>query len=186
MTNDVLLTAAAQGDDEALLLLFDAYAGLMYKAARQPHLSCLFEDALAEARLSFLEAIQTYDKNRGIPFPGFAKAKVYGDLRTLFKRERRRWQRELPPMLQSGSEKNTGSFPDTRAVPTDDYEAMLQRESLRTVLTALPPRQQQLLHMLFFEERTQKEAAARLGISQQAAASMKARALKQLRRMFVF
>ena len=185
MTNELLLTAAAQGDSEALTHLYEAYAGLLHKAARQPHMTCLFEDALAEARLSFLEAVQAYDKSRGVPFPGFAKARIYGDLRTLFKRERRRWQRELLPAAQNhdGSE---GTFQDTLAAPDDAYEALLLHEALHTAIAALPERQQQLIRLLFFEDRTQKEAAAQLGISQQAAASMKTRALKQLRRIIIF
>lgn len=186
MTNDILLTAATQGDSEALCHLFDAYAGLLHKAARQPHLACFFEDALAEARLSFLEAVQSYDQSRGVPFPGFAKARVYGDLRTLFKRERRRWQRELLPLAQNREDGDDDTFPDTLVASSDEHEQLILRETLRTAMAALPKRQQQLLHMLFFEEKTQKEAAARLGISQQAAAAMKMRALKQLRRILHF
>ena len=185
MTNDILLTAAAKGDSEALTRLCETYAGLLHKAARQPHLACIFEDALAEARLSFLEAIQTYDRSRGVPFPGFAKARVYGDLRTLFKRERRRWQRELLPMPQTGSEGGEASFWDTLTAPSDEPEELLLKEALHTALAALPERHQQLLRLLLFEDKTQKEAAAQLGISQQAAASMKTRALKQLRRMSI-
>ena len=179
-TTAITIQAAAQGDPKALTELFQNYEGMFQKAAHQPHLRCIAEEALGEARLSFLEAVRSYDPALGVPFPGYAKAKVYGDLRTLFKRERRRWQRELLPSTAAQDDGEAISFWDSLAAPGNLQEEILQHELLLQSLQKLPRRQQKLLHLLFFEERTQKEAAALLGISQQAAASMKARALKNL------
>ena len=178
---DRTLIAAVQGDSDALATLYQNYEGLLKKASRQPHLLSISDEAFAEARLSFFEAITDFDPARGVPFPGYAKAKVYGDLRTLFKRERRHWQREILPADTRSEDGRESSFWEALADPTDANEALLQHETIRTALQKLPLRQQQLIRLLFFEEKTQKEAAALLGISQQAAASMKTRALKKLR-----
>ena len=175
MTDQKKIIAAAQGDSQAMLQLFTQYQGLLQKAAHQPHLRTIAEDALSQARLSFYKAILTYDESRQIPFAGYAKAMVYGDLRTLFKHERRYWQRELLP-TDTGDESTAAESAD----PRDPTEAFLTTSTLTTAISQLPQRQQQLLCLLYQEDKTQKEAAAWLGITQQAAAALKVRALKRL------
>ena len=54
-------------------------------------------------------------------------------------------------------------------------------EASGRALLALPERQQELIRLLYVKELTQKAAAAELGITQQAAAAMKARAIKKLK-----
>ena len=159
---------------EALVL---QYEGLCRKAAGQSHLAPLGEDALSAARESFLHAVREFDAARGVPFPGFAKAKVYGDLRTLFKKARRQWQREVLP---EGAEEGSvfDAVPDERDTMRD-FEA---DDSFRSILAPLPEKPRRLLTMLYANGLTQKEAAAKLGMSQQATAVMKARALKTLRK----
>ena len=97
MDTNELLSLAAAGHEAAILELRQQFLPLLYKAANQPHLRPIYAEALSEAEISFLLAIRSYNPDRGIPFPGYAKAMVYGSLRTLFKQERRRWQRELYP-----------------------------------------------------------------------------------------
>lgn len=97
LTEEHWIAAAKSGDKEAMTHLLLQYEGLCRKAAGQAHLAPLGEDALAAARESFLRAVRLYDPTRGVPFPGYAKATVYGDLRTLFKKARRQWQREVLP-----------------------------------------------------------------------------------------
>src|SRR5574344_58652 len=179
MTIDPRITAAAQGNEAAMNSLFASYEGLMQKAARQSHLAPIAEDALAEARLSFLEAVKSYDAALGVPFAGYAKAKVYGDLRTLFKQSRRQWQREVLP---DGSADDDGAgFWDSLADPNDAVASLDDVDAVAAALLALPERQQELIRLLYVRELTQKAAAAELGITQQAAAAMKARAIKKLK-----
>ena len=153
------------------------YEGLCRKAAGQSHLAPLGEDALSAARESFLRAVREYDAARGVPFPGFAKAKVYGDLRTLFKKSRRQWQREVLP---EGAEEGSvfEAVPDER----DEVKNLEAEDAFRNMIAPLPEKPRRLLTLLYAKGLTQKEAAAKLGVSQQAAAVMKARALKALRK----
>ena len=159
---------------EALIL---RYEGLCRKAAGQSHLAPLGEDALSAARESFLHAMREFDAARGVPFPGYAKAKVYGDLRTLFKKSRRQWQREVLP---EGSEEESvfDAVPDER----DEMKNLEADDAFRNLIAPLPEKSRRLLTMLYAHGLTQKEAAAKLGMSQQAAAVVKARALKALRK----
>ena len=138
---------------EALIL---RYEGLCRKAAGQSHLTPLGEDALSAARESFLHAVREYDAARGVPFPGFAKAKVYGDLRTLFKKARRQWQREVLP---KGAEEGNvfDAVPDER----DEMKNFEANETFQKMLAPLPEKPRKLLTMLYANGLTQKEAAAK-------------------------
>ena len=159
---------------EALVL---QYEGLCRKAAGQSHLAPLGEDAFSAARESFLRAVRGFDPARGVPFPGYAKAKVYGDLRTLFKKARRQWQREILP---EGAEEESvfDAVPDER----DGMMNLEADDAFHRRLSRLSDKPRRLLTMLYMNGLTQKEAAAQLGMTQQAAAVMKARALKTLRK----
>lgn len=171
------LQAARQGDEAALAYLFSAYEGLLVKAARQRHLAPLGDDAQEAARVSFWDAVISYDPTRGVPFPGWAKAKVYGDLWTLFKQARRRWNREILP----GNGDEGADFTARLSAPDAALERIFDDDAFLALLRPLTPRAQKLLRLLYQEGLTQREAAARLGISQQAASAMQKRALKKLR-----
>lgn len=178
MTQQLYIDAAKRGDREAAAALLSMYEGLCRKAAGQAHLAPLGEDALSAAHESFLCALRDYDESRGVPFPGFAKAKVYGDLRTLFKKSRRLWQREVYPAETEDGESPLAAVPDDR----DEPSRIESDDAFRAMLAPLAEKPRRLLTMLYQEGLTQKEAAARLGMSQQAAAVIKGRALKTLRK----
>ena len=55
------------------------------------------------------------------------------------------------------------------------------RAALSPLIAGLPPREQRILHLRFFEGLTQSEIAARLGISQMHVSRLLARSLAQLR-----
>ena len=177
MTQELYIESAKRGDKDAMEALTLQYEGLCRKAAGQSHLAPLGEDALSAARESFLHAVREFDAARGVPFPGYAKAKVYGDLRTLFKKSRRQWQREVLP---EGAEEGSvfDAVPDER----DGMKNFEADDAFHRMLAPLSEKPRRLLTMLYANGLTQKEAAAKLGMSQQAAAVVKARALKTLRK----
>ena len=179
---DADLHAARLGDEAAFARLLSDYGGLLKKAAHQRHLAPIAEEAEAAAQVSFWAALRGYDEARGVPFPGWAKAKVYGDLRTLFKQSRRRWSREVLA-LESGEDGEEDRLewlggPDPALTAVEEDDAFAHR------LSALSPRPRQLLSLLYREGLTESEAARRLNISQQAVSAMKRRALHKLRQTF--
>ena len=68
--------------------------------------------------------------------------------------------------------------PDER----DEMKNLEADDAFRNLIAPLPEKSRRLLTMLYAHGLTQKEAAAKLGMSQQAAAVVKARALKALRK----
>jgi RNA polymerase sigma-B factor len=55
------------------------------------------------------------------------------------------------------------------------------REAVRALVTALPPRERQVLHMRFFESMTQSQIAERIGVSQMQVSRILANTLRCLR-----
>ena len=71
-----------------------------------------------------------------------------------------------------------------RAGVLEEDESMVDvehRVALSPLIAKLPPRQQKILHLRFFEGLTQSEIATRLGISQMHVSRLLARSLAQLR-----
>ena len=157
--------------------LYLGYEGLITKAAHQTHLRIIKEDALCAAQESFIKAVLTFDTSCGVPFQAYAQAKIYGDLRTFFKQYQRQWTREILPFDKEEGESFWDTVEDTEASP----EARTEETALSQIIKTLPPKQQTLLELLYFKNCTQKTAAALMGISQQAAAAMKKRAIASLR-----
>ena len=157
--------------------LYLGYEGLITKAAHQTHLRSIKEEALCTAQESFLNAVLSFDTSCGVPFQAYACAKIYGDLRTLFKQCQRQWNREMHPFSSREKESFWDSIEDTSETPQTQTEKTALLQAIKT----LPPKQQTLLELLYFKHRTQKTAAALMGISQQAAAAMKKRAIASLR-----
>ena len=98
-------------------------------------------------------------------------------MRTLFKKARRQWQREVLP-----EDAEEGSVFDAVADERDPMKDFEADDSFRRILAPLSEKPRRLLTMLYANGLTQKEAAATLGMSQQATAVMTARALKALRK----
>ena len=172
-----LIELAKKGGKDAMTKLYQGYEGLIVKASHQTHLSVIKEEAVCAAQESFIKAILTFDSSRGVPFPAYAKAKVYGDLRTLFKQYQRQWNREIFPSCSGDTESFWDTLKDTKPTP----EAYVTETDFEHIIKTLPPKQQTLLELLYFKNCTQKTAAALMGISQQAAAAMKKRAIASLR-----
>ncbi|MGN0938815.1 MAG: sigma-70 family RNA polymerase sigma factor [Selenomonas sp.] len=179
-TECMLLAAAQAGDSAAMMQLVEQYEPLLRRAAGQPHLLTLREDALAEGYVSFVRAVHDYDAASGVPFAGFVKARVYGDLRTLFRRTCKVWQREA-----AVDERREEPFWELIEDPAATAAmTRLERQAvLVPALRALTPREREVVQLLYLGERTQKETAAALGITQQAVAAAKRRALAKMRQV---
>ena len=78
-------------------------------------------------------------------------------------------------------EDSGGSLATSLGEEDDSMADVEHRVSLSPLIAKLPPRQQKILHLRFFEGLTQSEIASRLGISQMHVSRLLARSLAQLR-----
>ncbi|TVL93354.1 sigma-70 family RNA polymerase sigma factor [Streptomyces sp. SAJ15] len=70
---------------------------------------------------------------------------------------------------------------DTLGASDAGLDRLLEREALRPLLAELPERERRVLYLSFFEERTQKEIGARLGVSQMQVSRILRHTLARLR-----
>ena len=173
-----LLAAAQAGDSAAMMKLVEQYEPLLRRAAGQRRFQTLRDDALSEGYVSFVRAVHDYDAAPGVPFAAFAKARIYGDLLTFFRRTCRVWQCEAA--VDERREEPFWDLIEDEGAAT--AMTRLERQAaLIPALRALTPRERDVLRLLYRDERTQKEAAKALGITQQAVAGTKRRALERMR-----
>ena len=168
-----LVKMAQAGDQEAWTELCRRFTPLVKKTVRQEHLFSMREDAEGEAWLALAEAIASYRSELGVPVAGYLAAAVRYRIWNCFKKERRHWQREAAAELlpESGVE-------DREADLDDEW----RQQTIAALLAALPPRQRQLLHLVFWGELSLTQAALQFGITPQAASQLQKRALARLRR----
>jgi RNA polymerase sigma-B factor len=73
------------------------------------------------------------------------------------------------------------AFREAIGRPDPEMRAVVDREALRVAMERLDERQRAIIHARFFEEQTQAEVAARLGISQMHVSRLERQALRILR-----
>lgn len=181
MTINEMVLESQRGNDEMTAELCEKFQGMFFRAARQRHLRTVFEDALQAARESFLHAVRDFDAALGVPFEGFAKRRVYGDLHTFFRRERAYWQREVHP----GDDEEGKSFWESvedEAAGGASAQVML-KEALAAAMKMLSAREKELLSLVYLAGWSLKDAAAKLGLSAAYAAVVKRRALQKMKKL---
>lgn len=169
------LIARAQGDGEAMAEICGRYEPLILRAAHQPHLATVREDAESAARLALVEAVRGFDPALGVPFAAYARRKVFGDVRTFFRRERSKWQHEYVPVDTTEDEL---SFWDAVADPRDPMGQAELKDMLRTALGLLTDKERAVL-LLLHRDLTQTQIAKTLGIATQTVAKRKKRRSKK-------
>ena len=173
-----LQARAAHGEQAATDELCASFQGMLINAchALSPHAKD--EDLLAEAEIAFLDAIASYDARREVPFPAYAKRKVWGSLATYLRRERKYLGREVR-QIEAEGDWIADNVPDERNGIRDAG----MRLDLAAALRRLSPRERRLLRLSVWEGCTLREAAAELGITHQWASQLRRGALAKLRAM---
>lgn len=154
--------------------------GQAHESGKRKEKLSLADEALAQGYVSFVGAVKQYAEERQVPFAAFAYEKVRGDIHTLFRRTCRSWQREK--QLAPASEGEEAQGVAEAGVP-DFSERLADRAELLWAMQHLTSREREVLQLVCLEDRTQREAALRLGVSQQAVAKARKRALEKLRRI---
>lgn len=180
----MLVAKAQQGDEEAFAEICGRFTGLVKKYANQPHLRPLGEEAEAEAWLAVVKAVRTYRPASGVQIAGYIESQVKYTLWNLFKKERRKWQRETAADADSGDE--GPSLLDSLQA-SDKVEAVVERmelsQELQCALAKLPERQNRAVILTLVEGRRLIEAGRELGVSPQAVHNLQQRGLVRLRTM---
>ncbi len=173
----ILLEKAAAGDSEAMERIRAQYWPLVLRAAHQQHLATVREDAEGVAALSLVEAVHSYDRTSDVPFAAYAKVKLFGDMRTFFRRERAKWEREFVPIDTEEGNSFWEQFPE----PEGKLDEMELGSDLEKALSELAPEEREVVvECLIYGRKTQKELALRDGVSFQCITRRRRRAVRKL------
>lgn len=200
--NELIRRAASAKDQLALSKLLIKYHPLLMAAAHDWHYRELGEEAQEISQLYFMDAVNTFDDTRGVPFAAFVKAKVYGGLNTFLKAEKRRREREIRPDSmgeQEGEEApettpwdavflaSRGNTPSGSADMSglgehiDSYEQAELRQEVEEALRNLNQREREVVREIYFRECPAYAAARKLQLSPSRISRIKQSALKKMR-----
>lgn len=178
----ILTVRAQQGDETAFTEICRRFRGLVKKYAHQPHLRPLGEEAEAEAWLAVVSAVRTYRAETGVQVAGYIESQVKYRLWNLFKKERRKWEREVAADASDGEE--GAALLETLAA-NDNVEAMIEQMEVSTrlqrALAELPERQSRAVILTLVQGRRLAEAAQELGVTPQAVHNLQRRGLARLK-----
>ncbi|MCL6593841.1 MAG: sigma-70 family RNA polymerase sigma factor [Alicyclobacillus sp.] len=96
-----LVTAAQAGDAAAVTRLLERFAPLVKAVARR-YRRVAHADALQEGYAALLTCLRTYQPERGVPFAGYARRQVWGQVRSAMRKEWRCLARQYGPRGGTG------------------------------------------------------------------------------------
>lgn len=170
----ILMARAQDGDAKAYLLLLEKITPyLRVLASRSQQDQQDIEDAVQDVLLTVHAIRHTYDPTR--PFGPWLVSIARRRFVDRLRRQGRLRATETP--LTSEHE----TFVEDRA----NIEESLVRDELASVISALPPRQQEAIRLLKLKEMSLKEAAKASGMSIVSLKVATHRALKSLRKMLI-
>ncbi|HEX4458995.1 MAG TPA: sigma-70 family RNA polymerase sigma factor [Polyangia bacterium] len=146
--------------------------------------------------LGWAEARQRFDASRGVPFAGFAAARIRGAILdglrradTLSRGDRRRAQRDSQPALPRivSDPAEVEAAMDRSSDDGDVSDVLAQQEmvdELRTAMTKLPERERLVLLRHFFDDVPMRVIGAELGVTESRVSQIATAAVEKLRGTF--
>jgi RNA polymerase sigma-70 factor, ECF subfamily len=148
-TDAALVARAADGDEDAVSMLYDVYAGPLYGFG----LRRLGDPLLAEELVQAVMTRLWRHGRRYEPSRGSVRTWVFTIARsTVIDLHRRR-----PVAVPSGD------LPDT-ADPMDELDRLVRAEAVRAALDRLSPEHREVLEFAYFRGLPQSQIAVRLGV----------------------
>ena len=191
-TESLLLQKIAQGDSEAKDTLVEHNLRLVVFLAKKFESSGLdMEDLVSVGTIGLIKAINSFKAEKQIKLATYASRCIENEiLMYLRKLQKRKQEVSLDEPLNVDGEGNELLLADILGTDTDavytQMETQVERQLLNEGLQRLSKREQQIIEMRFGlcgnEERTQKEVADMLGISQSYISRLEKKIISRLKR----
>ena len=197
-----LLEEARNGNNEACARILEENAGLIWSIVRRYYGRGVEPDDLYQLGcLGFLKAVRGFDPAFGCQFSTYAVPKIAGEIRRFLRddgavkvsrgikerggairqaREKLSAQLGREPTLQM--ETGDGLTLESLLGQESFEEDVLERETLRRAVSALPDRERQVVLLRYYRGFTQDRTARVMGVSQVQISRMERRAMERLRR----
>ena len=189
MTNEELAMLAKQGDNDALHKLYFAVAPLLFKLTRRFFGLCghkhITPDDLLQCRyFVVLRAVKSYNPDKETLFNSY----LYHHVQNVCLKElgyRGNRQKETvsldEPLVEDGSIKLVDVIEDPDADCYSYCELNDMQRIVRGEIDKLPPLEQSIIYMSFYEYKMLEESATALGLDLKAARNIKYHAYRRLR-----
>ena len=191
-TEALLLRKIADGDNEAKDTLVEHNLRLVVFLAKKFENSGLdMEDLVSVGTIGLIKAINSFKVEKQIKLATYASRCIENEiLMYLRKLSKRKQEVSLDEPLNVDGEGNELLLADILGTDTDavytQMETQVERQLLNEGLSRLSKREQQIIEMRFGldgnEERTQKEVADMLGISQSYISRLEKKIISRLKR----
>ena len=203
--NELVRKSAEEKDQVALSRLLIKYHPLFMRVAHDSKYGILGEDVQEIAQLYFLEAVNTFDPEKGVPFAAYLKLQIEWGLKKYLSAayEKDTHEKEMDgradlsrsgdregeqvdiwdALFLQGGETTSGSSAEMGGLGQhmDSFEQVDFADALARGMETLQPRERKIVEEIYFQDRPANEVALRLGLSKSRISHMKNTALKKLR-----
>lgn len=172
------------GDPDSRCRLIEAYQILVVRMALALGAGLEYAmDLVQEGTVGLIEAVESFDPDRGVPFPAFAQHRIRGRMFDYLRR-----QKVARGSLSLGEAEPGESVAVTVvAGPDTDPEGLAEEEDVRQVLQAalarLPQNEHQVMSGVYLQERRPDRVAEEMAITVSYLHRLEKRAIRRLRGM---
>lgn len=177
---NALIARIQAGDSDALGELLRQYQALLRHLARRllvPSSVMAQEELVQAGYVGLICAARRFDTGKGVRFITYAVPWALGEMRSALRSAANQSGLRMVSLDDTGEDPQGRPLEET--LPAG--ESGEERVALRLALDRLTAQERQLIGLRFFEDRTQKEAAALLQKSQGQISRMENKALDRLR-----
>ena len=139
------------------------------------------EDLYQDACVLVIEAVRDYEEEKGVPFLGFAKSRVYFGIHNMVRKDV--FTLSLDQPYGDGDGKSLLDQLVDESEGMDDY--LIRKEVsrlIRSALENLTPKQRDVIEGYYFEEKLLKDMALDRGVHYKAVLKLKGKAMEKLRK----
>jgi RNA polymerase sigma-70 factor (ECF subfamily) len=158
LTDEELMARLASGHEDALVPLHDRYAGLVFGLVARRLDRTAAEEITQDVFVAIWRNARSYDPGRGPVRPWLLRIAHARMLNEVRRRGRRPQCVADPDDRQLNAALDNGPSPDEEVWRHDRQAAVI------AAVAALPTPQQQAVRLAWFEELSQQQVAARLGL----------------------
>ncbi len=173
------------GDLACRRLLIESYQPLVFKTAMRWRLpETVMLDLIQEGTVGLIEAVESYDHNRGVAFSLFAVHRIRGRMINYLNREDDSLFRIDSLMASDGNRVSIAdSLVDAHAEVAAQAEQNYLMEQLKTAMGRLPAKEQQVLNGVYLEDCEPKDLAASMELSVSHIYRLQKQGIRRLRGM---
>lgn len=138
----------------------------------------IIEDLAQEGYVIILKSLKEYDTNRNVHFLQFVKIKLYYFYKNLSKKHHKYITLSLENLKEKGKELKSSSV--------SQLDIMIKKEEISLLykcMDELTNKEQDVLHLFYFEQYSIQEISKKLNLNNLAVANIKCNAIKKIKKM---